>query len=89
MHNLVEEPEIRDMLHGMARESTGSPGSRTVLRVQAMTAWLWLAAVGAVLGPSPTGAADAIQLKPVAQGIYVYTGPHTDASDSNLGAVGN
>jgi len=77
------------MLHGMARALTGSPGSLTALRVQALTAWLCLAAVGAVLGPSPTGAADAIQLKPVAQGIYVYTGPHTDASDSNLGAVGN
>ena len=71
------------MSQGIARAVTGSTGSRAGI------ALFWLAAIGAALGPSPTGAAEAIQLTPVAQGIYVYTGPHADASDSNLGAVGN
>lgn len=77
------------MSHGMAQAVTGSTGSRSTLGTWALTACLWLAAVGVVLGAQSAGAAEAIQLKPVAQGIYVYTGPHTDASDSNLGAIGN
>ena len=77
------------MSQGIARAVTGSTGSRPALRARDLTAWLWLAAAGAALGPSPTGAAEAIQLTPVAQGIYVYTGPHADASGGNLGAVGN
>ncbi len=71
------------MSQGIARAVTGSAG------LLAPAALFWLAAIGAALGPSPAGAAEAVQLKPVAQGIYVYTGPHADASGSNLGAVGN
>ena len=77
------------MSQGIARVVTGTARLRTALRARALTASLWLAAASTALGPSPAGAAEAIQLKPVAQGIYVYTGPHDDASDSNLGAVGN
>lgn len=81
--------EIRDMSREIARVMIGSIGSRTALRAWALTAWLGLAAIGVPPGPSPAGAAEAVQLNPVAQGIYVYTGPHDDASDRNLGAVGN
>ena len=52
--------------------------------------WLrWVVVVLCATAGGRAATANAIELAPVADGVYVYTGPHADASAGNLGAVGN
>ncbi len=57
--------------------------------VGGLAVWLLAVTAGWCAAAASAAATEPIRLVPVAEGIYVYAGPHAEASDRNLGAVGN
>lgn len=55
--------------------------------VRSWSRWMVVVLCAAAWGRA--AASEEIELVPVTDGVYVYTGPHEDANAGNLGAVGN
>ena len=73
---------------GAVRTHPGAPGHRATRRQRAGLRRRLAPAAALVLCVAAS-AAEPLRLEEVAEGVYVYTGPHGEANPRNLGAVGN